>query len=124
MSQTTRSTRTSHTRPPTSVSLTPLAGELSHCPGVTLKLSELIEFLAWRNSGLEGLRFPACTQLLGPVVEGTTVPNGARVPGTPYVLDPIRAAFNIGTQIRFLDFNGEHRFLAARLLYQTNVSSL
>lgn len=43
---------------------------------------------------------------MGPVVEGTVVPNGARVPGTPYELDPIRAAFNIGTAIRWLDYNG------------------
>ena len=28
--------------------------------------------------GLEGLRFPECAKLLGPVVEGTTVPNGMR----------------------------------------------
>jgi len=55
--------------------------------------------------GLEGLRFPACSNLMGPVVEGTVVPNGARVPGTPYELDPIRAAFNIGTAIRWLDYN-------------------
>lgn len=26
--------------------------------------------------GLEALRFPECTKLLGPVVEGTVVPNG------------------------------------------------
>lgn len=51
------------------------------------------------------LRFPECTKLLGPVVAGTIVPNGARVPGTAYVLDPIRAAFNIGTLIRWLDYN-------------------
>lgn len=51
------------------------------------------------------LQYPACTKLLGPVVPGTIVPNGARVPGTAYVLDPIRAAFNIGTTIRWLDFN-------------------
>jgi len=55
--------------------------------------------------GLEGLRFDSCANLMGPVVEGTTVPNGARVPGTPYQLDPIRAAFNIGTAIRWLDYN-------------------
>lgn len=54
---------------------------------------------------LLALTFPACTKLLGPVIPGTLVPNGARVPGTPYVLDPIRAAFNIGTMIRWLDFN-------------------
>lgn len=60
------------------------------------------------TGGLEGLRFDSCKNLIGPVVEGTVVPNGARVPGTPYQLDPIRAAFNIGTMIRWLDYNGEN----------------
>lgn len=51
------------------------------------------------------LQYPKCTKLLGPIVPGTQVPNGSRVPGTDYVLDPIQAAFNIGTLIRWLDFN-------------------
>jgi len=55
--------------------------------------------------GLEALEYPACTKLLGPIVPGTVVPNGARVPGTSYQLDPVQAAFNIGTIIRWLDFN-------------------
>jgi 2-methylcitrate dehydratase len=55
--------------------------------------------------GLEALEYPACTKLLGPVVPGTAVPNGARVPGTQFQLDPVQAAFNIGTLIRWLDFN-------------------
>jgi 2-methylcitrate dehydratase len=55
--------------------------------------------------GLESLEYPACTKLLGPIVPGTVVPNGARVPGTPHQLDPVTAAFNIGTMIRWLDFN-------------------
>src|ERR1700761_8075228 len=55
--------------------------------------------------GLEALDYPACTKLLGPVVPGTIVPNGAHVPGTPYVLDPVQAAFNLGAMIRWLDFN-------------------
>ena len=55
--------------------------------------------------GLEALEYPACTKLLGPIVPGTTVPNGARVPGTDYQLDPVQAAFNIGAMIRWLDFN-------------------
>ncbi len=55
--------------------------------------------------GLEALEYPACTKLLGPVVPGTIVPNGAKVPGTPYQLDPVQAAFNIGAMIRWLDFN-------------------
>ena len=36
---------------------------------------------------------------------GTVVPNGAKVPGTPFQLDPVQAAFNIGAMIRWLDFN-------------------
>ncbi|WP_039377620.1 MmgE/PrpD family protein, partial [Parachlamydia acanthamoebae] len=55
--------------------------------------------------GILALNFPECTKLLGPVVPNTVVPHGSRVPGTPHVLDPIRAAFNIGTMIRWLDFN-------------------
>src|SRR5688500_17129517 len=55
--------------------------------------------------GLEALGYPACTKLMGPVVPGTIVPNGARVPGTSFVLDPVAAAFNIGCMIRWLDFN-------------------
>jgi 2-methylcitrate dehydratase len=55
--------------------------------------------------GLEALEYPACTKLLGPIVPGTIVPNGARVPGTAFQLDPVQAAFNIGAMIRWLDFN-------------------
>src|SRR3569623_170767 len=55
--------------------------------------------------GLEALDYPACTKLLGPVVPGTIVPNGAKVPGTQFQLDPVQAAFNIGAMIRWLDFN-------------------
>jgi 2-methylcitrate dehydratase len=55
--------------------------------------------------GLEALEYPACTKLLGPLVPGISVSNGARVPGTQYQLDPVQAAFNIGAMIRWLDFN-------------------
>jgi 2-methylcitrate dehydratase len=55
--------------------------------------------------GFEALEYPACTKLLGPVVPGTVVPNGAKVPGTQFQLDPVQAAFNIGAMIRWLDFN-------------------
>jgi 2-methylcitrate dehydratase len=51
------------------------------------------------------LQYPACTKLLGPVVPGADMPEGARVPGTPYSLDPVQAAFNIGAMVRWLDFN-------------------
>jgi 2-methylcitrate dehydratase len=55
--------------------------------------------------GLQALDFPACTKLLGPLVPGLTMHHGARVPGTSYRLDPVQAAFNIGTMIRWLDYN-------------------
>ncbi|PYH82233.1 2-methylcitrate dehydratase [Aspergillus uvarum CBS 121591] len=62
-------------------------------------------FLDTLGCGLEALKFKECTKLLGPVVEGTIVPNGTRVPGTPYQLDPVNGAFNIGAIIRWLDYN-------------------
>jgi 2-methylcitrate dehydratase len=55
--------------------------------------------------GLEALEYPACRKLLGPIVPGTVVIHGARVPGTRFQLDPVQAAFNIGAMIRWLDFN-------------------
>lgn len=63
---------------------------------------DLMDTLA---SGLLALRYPECTKHLGPIVPGTVVPNGARVPGTPFELDPVHAAFNIGCIIRWLDYN-------------------
>ena len=55
--------------------------------------------------GFLALRYPECTKLLGPEVDGTVVPGGCRVPGTRFVLDPVKAAFDIGAMIRWLDFN-------------------
>ena len=55
--------------------------------------------------GLEALGYPACTKLLGPIIPGTIVPQGAKVPGTQFQLDPVQAAFNLGTMVRWLDFN-------------------
>ena len=55
--------------------------------------------------GLLALEFPQCTKLLGPVVPGAMLPGGARVPGTSLELDPVQAAFCIGTMIRWLDYN-------------------
>jgi 2-methylcitrate dehydratase len=76
---------------------------------------EIANDLAWKTAhyclldtlgcGFEALTYPACTKLLGPVVRGTVVPNGARVPGTSHQLDPVQAAFNIGAIVRWLDFN-------------------
>ncbi len=55
--------------------------------------------------GLLALKFPECTKHLGPIVSGTSVPNGARVPGTGFILDPVKAAWDIGCIIRWLDYN-------------------
>ncbi len=55
--------------------------------------------------GLEALGYPECAKLMGPIVTGVSVANGARVPGTTFVLDPVTAAFNIGACVRWLDFN-------------------
>ena len=55
--------------------------------------------------GLLALTFPACTKMLGPIVPGTNVPRGVRVPGTNFLLDPVKGAFDIGCIIRWLDYN-------------------
>jgi 2-methylcitrate dehydratase len=55
--------------------------------------------------GLQALKYPACTRLLGPVVPGATLAGGARVPGLDFELEPVQAAFNIGAMVRWLDFN-------------------
>ncbi|HEU0152792.1 MAG TPA: bifunctional 2-methylcitrate dehydratase/aconitate hydratase [Arenimonas sp.] len=51
------------------------------------------------------MRHPECVKHLGPIVPGATLPGGARVPGTSFELDPVQAAYNIGVQVRWLDFN-------------------
>ena len=51
------------------------------------------------------MKFPECVKHLGPLVPGATLPGGARVPGTSWELDPAQAAYNIGVQVRWLDFN-------------------
>ncbi|RPG36571.1 MAG: 2-methylcitrate dehydratase, partial [Gammaproteobacteria bacterium TMED225] len=55
--------------------------------------------------GLLALQFPACTKMLGPIVKDTYVPDGVRVPGTDYKLDPVKGAFDIGCMVRWLDYN-------------------
>lgn len=55
--------------------------------------------------GFLAMRYPECAKHLGPIVPGTIVPNGSRVPGTQFELDPVQAAFNIGCVNRWLDYN-------------------
>ena len=73
--------------------------------------SDIAYEIAWNclldtlGCGLEALEYEACRKLLGPIVPQTKVENGVRVPGTNFELDPVQGAFNIGTMIRWLDFN-------------------
>lgn len=80
------------------VATTPINSELAYTTARYCLMDAL-------GCGILALKYPACTTLLGPIIPGTVVPVGARVPGTPYLLDPILAAFNIGAIIRWLDFN-------------------
>jgi 2-methylcitrate dehydratase len=76
---------------------------------------EITSEVAWETASLVlldslgcamlALGFPECTRLLGPLVSGTLVPLGVRVPGTSFELDPVKGAFDIGALIRWLDFN-------------------
>jgi 2-methylcitrate dehydratase len=77
---------------------TPISSELAYTTARYCLLDAL-------GCAILALQYPACSKLLGPIVPGTTVPAGTRVPGTKFILDPILAAFNIGTLVRWLDFN-------------------
>jgi 2-methylcitrate dehydratase len=101
------STHVSNVRPKPDKVLTDIADYVS---GHAIKSEEAYNtarlcLMDTLGCGLEALEYPACTKLLGPIVPGTVVPNGAKVPGTTYQLDPVTAAFSIGTMIRWLDFN-------------------
>jgi len=87
-----------------------LAGIADYVLETTITSDEAFDTARWCLAdtlacGIMALAYPACTKLLGPVVPGTTIARGARVPGTGYELDPVQAAFNIGTIVRWLDFN-------------------
>ena len=71
--------------------------------------------------GFEALAYPACTKLLGPLVPGVSVAHGARVPGTPFVLDPVHAAFNLGALIRWVDYNDA--FYGATVIHPSDTLS-
>jgi len=64
-----------------------------------------LTFMDALGCAMAALAYPACTKLLGPVVPGTVVPNGAKVLGTSYQLDPVLAAFDLSAMIRWLDYN-------------------
>src|SRR5262245_62922014 len=92
------STHVSNVRPKPDKVLTDIADYVS---GHSIKSAEAYNtarlcLMDTLGCGLEALEYPACTKLLGPIVPGTVVPNGAKVPGTSFQLDPVTAAFNIG----------------------------
>src|ERR671914_617829 len=97
----------SNVRPKPDKVLTAIADYVSKYEGTSREAYETARYclMDTLGCGLEALEYPACTKLLGPLVPGTMVPNGAKVPGTSYQLHPVTAAFNIGTIIRWLDFN-------------------
>src|SRR5579872_5957096 len=97
----------SNTRPPPDDLFVQIADYIADFP---IKSGEALQtarhcLMDTLGCGLLALNYPACTKLLGPVVPGTIVPRGSRVPGTRFELDPVTAAFNIGCAIRWLDFN-------------------
>ncbi|MGD2168513.1 MAG: bifunctional 2-methylcitrate dehydratase/aconitate hydratase [Gammaproteobacteria bacterium] len=94
-------------RPPTDALLAEIAAYASKAriENETAYATARLVLLDSLACAFQAMQHPACTRLLGPVVEGATLSRGVRVPGTAYELDPVRAAFNIGTTIRWLDFN-------------------
>jgi 2-methylcitrate dehydratase len=97
----------SNVRPPTDSLLAELA---DYALNFATPSAEALDTARWCLAdtlacGILALAYPACTKLLGPIVPGTSIQHGARVPGTAYELDPVQAAFNIGTIVRWLDFN-------------------
>jgi len=101
------SSQISNVRPAPDKLLTDLA---DYALGARITSVEALDTARWCLAdtlacGIMALAYPACTKLLGPVVPGTTIAGGARVPGTSHELDPVQAAFNLGTIVRWLDFN-------------------
>ena len=97
----------SNIRPPTDLLITKIA---DYALTARIVSDEAYDTARWCLAdtlacGIMALNYPACTKLLGPVVPGMSVANGARVPGTHHELDPVQAAFDIGTLVRWLDFN-------------------
>src|SRR5574340_210704 len=92
-----------NSRPAPDSELVDIAGYVANHPITSSLAFETARYALIDALGcaLLALNFPECTKLLGPVVPGTLVPHGTRVPGTAYVLDPVLGAFNIGTLIRW-----------------------
>ncbi len=83
------------------------AGGEAGAPEASKLARELARYCLFDALGcaLLALDVPDCVRLIGPWVPGATLANGARVPGTGFALDPVKAAFDTGCLIRWLDFN-------------------
>ncbi len=94
-------------RPPADAELEAIADYVMAEPSFSEEAYETARYclMDTLGCGFLALRYPACSKHLGPIVPGTLVPNGARVPGTQHQLDPVKAAWDIGCIIRWLDFN-------------------
>jgi 2-methylcitrate dehydratase len=95
------------TRPPADTLLQQIADYVLNDSPLDAEAESVAQLCLMDSLGcaLQALSYPACTKLLGPIVPGAVLSGGARVPGTSYELEPVRAAFNIGALIRWLDFN-------------------
>jgi 2-methylcitrate dehydratase len=96
----------SNTRPQPDQVLTDIADyAATFQPGADAIAAARLCLLDTIGCALDALDFHECTKLLGPVVPGTIVPHGSRVPGTEFELDPVTATFSFGCMIRWLDEN-------------------
>jgi len=97
----------SNIRPEHDAELLAIADYVLHTPISSEEAYETARYCLMDSLGcaMLALQFPACVRHLGLVVPGSTVPGGVRVPGTNFQLDPLKAAFDIGCTIRWLDYN-------------------
>jgi 2-methylcitrate dehydratase len=97
----------SNLRPAPDPLLVDIAGYVSAAPAFSAEAYDTARLCLMDALGcaMASLAYPACTKLLGPIVPGTLVPQGAMVPGTQFQLDPVLAAFDLGAMIRWLDYN-------------------
>jgi 2-methylcitrate dehydratase len=97
----------SNVRPEADAELVAIADYVADTPIGSVEAYDIARYCLMDSLGcaMLALRYPACVKHLGPIVPGTVVPGGVRVPGTTFQLDPIKAAFDIGCTIRWLDYN-------------------
>jgi len=94
-------------RPAPDTVLTAIADYVADQPIISDEAYQTAKYCLFDSLGcaLLALQYPACRKLLGPIVPGASPPQGARIPGTQYELDPVQGAFNLGVMIRWLDYN-------------------